>query len=1121
MIDEIRQILRSSRAFQRLVEAEGEETVVSGVAGSLRAFLVAALLEHHRRQVITIARDADAAGRLFDDLVQLIGPARVCLFAPGRQQSVTASPEKDVADVNALRVLQDSSDSVIVIPPAALLVPLPPPSGMKGKVLIISKGENRDLPALVKQLRDLGFIQQDFVNAHGDFAVRGGIVDIYTFAGENPIRAEFAGDDLESLREFDPLSQRSIRELTAASIVPNLLAQSDEHGNQFTSTVFDYARPDALVIMDEPEIMRNVLEAEARHDQPGSIPVSIVEEMLQLFPRVVVRGLGEGGIDFGSRPQPAFNGSVATLRRDLHVLQELGFTLGFTCDSPSEKARLKELVGTMPDSPAATPEPGERVNLEALQFTVGGLHEGFVLPESLVALYTEHQIFNRVKRRGQPQRQSGRRQGRLKGFSQSDLSVLHTGDYVVHADFGIGRYEGLKRIRVGGAEQEVVRVAYEGHDVLFVHLQHIARLQKYSSRDGHTPALSRLGTADWERLKERAKKKVKDIARDLILLYARRKRSEGFAFSPDTPWQKELEASFMFEDTFDQAKATLEAKKDMEAPNPMDRLICGDVGFGKTEVAIRAAFKAVLDGKQVAVLVPTTILAMQHLNTFRDRLAPYAVRLDVMSRFRSKKEQAAIATSLREGSLDIVIGTHRLLSKDIAFENLGLLVIDEEHRFGVSAKEKLRKLRSDVDTLAMTATPIPRTLHFSLLGARDLSIIATPPRNRIPIVTQMLQWNDGTIRDAVEREISRGGQVYFVHDRVQTMNDVVERLQALLPHVRMRAAHGQMSPRELENVMMAFLERQFEVLVATKIIESGLDIPNVNTIVINRADRFGMAELYQLRGRVGRSNVQAYAYLLIPPASVLPRQTIQRLQAVEEFTELGSGFNLAMRDLEIRGAGNLLGAEQSGFIENMGFETYTRILEEAVGELKDEEFKELFENEQGMKRGKRESVVETDLDAFIPELYIRGDADRLAMYRQLYLLTTPEQLKEVQEEMEDRFGKMPRETANLLEVVRLRLRSSGIGFAKVSVQESRLEVEFPPAADAEFFESERFQHIMARIAERKSNGFALHQDGTTLRLRAPIPRGATQEEQLAQAIRLLEELAGKDESGGSMPSYSS
>jgi len=699
-----------------------------------------------------------------------------------------------------------------------------------------------------------------------------------------------------------------------------------------------------------------------------------------------------------------------------------------------------------------------------------------------------------------------RRAPKFRGISDRELQQLRRGDYVVHADFGIGQFSGLSRIRVGAAEQEVVRVGYAEKDTLYVNLNYINKLQKYSSKDGHVPKVHRLGSGEWEKLKARTKKRVKDIARDLIRLYARRKHLEGIAFPADTPWQKELEASFAYEDTFDQAKATVDVKNDMESTSPMDRLICGDVGFGKTEVAVRAAFKAVMAGKQMAVLVPTTILAIQHLNTFRDRMERYGIAIEALSRFSSKKEQESIIARLREGRVDVLIGTHRILSKDVLFKDLGLLVIDEEHRFGVAAKEKLRQMRTQLDTLSLTATPIPRTLHFSLLGARDLSIIATPPRNRLPIITELLQWNDGTIVDAVRKETARGGQVYVVHDRVQTIADVTARIHELLPEVRIRHAHGQLQAHELEEVMLAFLERRIDVLVSTKIIESGLDIPNVNTIIINRADRFGMAELYQLRGRVGRSNAQAYAYLIIPPLSVLGRSTVQRLQALQEFNELGSGFNLAMRDLEIRGAGNLLGSEQSGFIEAMGFESYTRILDEAVREVKEEEFRDLFP-EAAAQAPVPAVVVEADLEALIPEGYIASERERLTIYRRLHAVSTPEQLQEVGQELRDRFGRLPEPVDTLLGLMQIKLAAARLHFPKVHVGREELQLHFPPESATAFYEAPSFQHMMTVIGSMRSAGVRVQQSANQLNALFPLGTENSDEQIIARALEYLKQIA--------------
>jgi transcription-repair coupling factor (superfamily II helicase) len=1108
MIDELRRELDSLPAFHTLTKLPPEGITLSGCAGSLNSFVIASLRDLHRRQIVVIARDDESAERLRDDLHLLAGQDGVRLFTGAATRPSGPAGERDVTDIQALRTLQDTPLSVIVSPPRGLASRLPSPTILASRSLTLEKGGLHDFEALVRQLRDFGFLQEDFVGQHGDFAVRGGILDVFTFAGENPVRAEFAGDEIESLREFDPVSQRSIRELSQATIVPDIFAadetrkDGDEGERRFNGTLLDYAADDAILVIEEPEFVRSAIErlsaSGANHRTWDDL-----QEILALFPTVRLRSSGagqEGAADAGGRPQPAFNGSIAVLRRDISALQGQNIRVRITCDTAAERDRLKELLGNLPEEDAAG-EPAP--DISAIEFSLESLHGGFILPGARLALYTEHQIFNRQKRRGK------RRTARFQGFVDRDISKLVKGDFIVHSDFGIGRFEGLQRINVGGAEQEVVKLAYDANDTLFVNLNYINRLQKYSSKEGHVPVLSRLGSGDWDRLRARAKKKVKDIARDLISLYARRKSAEGHAFAADSPWQKELEASFMYEDTFDQAKATLDVKKDMEEPHPMDRLVCGDVGFGKTEVAVRAAFKAVLDGRQVAVLVPTTILAAQHGNTFRDRLSRYAVRIEVLSRFRSKKEQQEVLEKLRTGGVDIVVGTHRLLSKDVHFPDLGLLIIDEEQRFGVAAKEKLRQMRTTVDTLSLTATPIPRTLHFSLMGARDLSIIATPPRNRLPIITEMTQWNDDLIREAVNRELQRGGQVYFVHDRVQTMDDVIGKLKKILPTVRFLNAHGQMTSHELEEVMLAFLEKRCDVLVATKIIESGLDIPNVNTIIINRADRFGMAELYQLRGRVGRSNNQAFAYLLTPPVASLPRETMQRLQAVEEFTELGSGFNLAMRDLEIRGAGNLLGAEQSGFIETMGFETYTRILEEAVMELKSEEFSELFAGEQITRPQERETLVESDFDAYIPDAYVRREVDRMGLYRRIYHLSSHQQLEEVRTELRDRFGKPPVEVENLFGMVDVRLEAGSIGFAKVRIAGGALDIEFPPENDSAFYESAEFQTIMTVIGRMKNKGASLRQDGAALRARVRLDGGSGPQDRIAASLAVLRALIAR------------
>jgi len=1076
----------------------GAPLTVTGVAGSFRALLAASLQKRLSRQMLLITPDKESAIRTADDLAVLADPFRTRLFL-GREEQETVLTERsrELHDVHTLRSLLAGEVDVVVTHPAGATLRLPPPAAVQSRARTLNTGASPGFVETVAGLQEFLFERTDIVEHPGEYAVRGGILDVFPFVGENPLRIEFVEDMVESIREFDVTSQRSIRELSSALLVPDLLAGNDA-AMPGSASLLDYLDDRALVVLDEAPLVQTAWQQLGVSARAARYDVEKTCEVLTLFPQMHITGLHAGteALDFGVRAQPSFNGSIQALVRDIVERQHTGVRILLCCDGQAELSRIRELIGAT----AASLGEDHPMDQAAIGYSLDAIHEGFLLSEQHLAVYTEHQIFGRIKRHGR------RRRARFKGITEADIPQLRKGDYIVHEDFGIGRFSGLRTIRVRDVDVEVAAVLYAENDTLYVNISYLNKLQKYSSKDGHIPKLHRLGSGEWEKLKARTKKRVKDIARDLITLYARRKMAEGFSFPPDTPWQKELEASFMYEDTFDQAKATLDVKRDMEASPPMDRLICGDVGFGKTEVAVRAAFKAVMSGKQVAVLVPTTILAAQHVQTFRDRLTRYGVGIDVLSRFKVKKEQEAVLARLRDGVLDLVIGTHRLLSKDVSFKDIGLLIVDEEHRFGVAAKEKLRLLRAQVDTLALTATPIPRTLHFSLLGARDLSLIATPPRNRLPIVTEITQWHDELIQDAVRRELRRGGQVYFVHDRVQSMGDVAARLHQLLPDVRIGTAHGQMQPRELEDVMLAFLEKRLDMLVSTKIIESGLDIPNVNTIIINRADRFGMAELYQLRGRVGRSNTQAYAYLLTPPVSVLGRSTVQRLQALQEFNELGSGFNLAMRDLEIRGAGNLLGSEQSGFIEMMGFETYTRILEEAVRELKQEEFQELFKDERTTPGAVRGFAVEADLEAFIPALYVENETERLTIYRRLYAVNTHEQLDEVGFELRDRFGKHPPQVETLLGLVRLKLSAGTLGLAKIHLSPERLEAHFPPPSDTLFYESARFQQLMTAFSRMRERGVRVTQGETRLKTTIPFGRKLEPEAVLQKANSVVQEL---------------
>ena len=1112
MFDALRAQIEQSRPFELLLEslahcAQGSDVSFGGVTGSLMSFVVSSLTVSLNKQVLLVTADRPQAEQLSDDLSLLHGDS--CrLFSTPRGHSVLAeSGPLNSESVATLRALKDSAADLIVTPADSLPIALPDPESFSLKMIRLEQGKDEPLAQLVQRLDAAGFVRQDFVGAPGEYSLRGGILDVFSHASEYPVRCEFFGDTVESMRDFDPLSQRSIREISAASIVPNVLGVGGGQGDPpRKSTLLHYLKPDAILVLMEPELIWEQVEEVFTAGDDRTLAPAVLKDQFSRLTRLNHESMSHkrDRIDFASSSQPSFNGNIRLLREHLLKLRQSQFHVVIACDGQTELKRLRELLtepmGTGDDTSASQPArevPADLTNVELIHHAV---HAGFALPEERFACYTEHQIFGRQKRKGK------RREARFRGFSDKELKQLRRGDFVVHEDFGIGRFDGLKRIRVRSIEQEVMKLLYEEGDTLYVNLNYLGRVQKYSSKDGHTPKLTRLGTQEWERLKERAKKRIQDIARDLIRLYASRKSSAGHSFPADTTWQKELEASFIYEDTFDQAKATLEVKQDMEHPFPMDRLVCGDVGFGKTEVAVRAAFKSVLDGKQVAVLVPTTILAIQHFNTFVDRTSRYAVRVAVLSRLKSRREQLQVLEQLAAGAIDIVIGTHRLLSRDVRFKDLGLLIIDEEHRFGVAAKEKLRQLRTTVDTLTLTATPIPRTLHFSLMGARDLSIIATPPRNRLPIITEVTQYYEHLITQAVRHELERGGQVYFVHDRVSDIGTWTGKLRAILPSARIRHAHGQMHARELEEVMLEFQEKKIDVLVCTKIIESGLDIPNVNTIIVNRADRFGMSELYQLRGRVGRSNIQAYAYLVVPPVSVLPGTTIQRLRAVEEFTELGSGFNLAMRDLEIRGAGDLLGAEQSGFIETMGFETYTRILDEAVRELKQQEFRGLFPSERPEAADSGETVVEVDYEALIPSSYIEDDSERLEMYRRMYVLTTHEQLLELGEELKDRFGPHPVELRHLLDAVRVRLMAGALGFKKVAVGKMSVDVEFPPDTQKTFYEGKDFQILMNEISSWKDTPLSLVQTEKALRLTARFPG---KEDLIVAAAGFFERLADR------------
>ncbi|HEX7071769.1 MAG TPA: transcription-repair coupling factor [Rhodothermales bacterium] len=1042
---------------------------MKSAAGSLAAFALHHLQASVQTPVLCITPDEDQASYLFSDLEQLpqssVPPVR--LPASGRkpydlEQIPDPTPIVERADV--LEHLTEGRAGLIVASLDALYERVPSPQAVHAETIAIRSGDMLPPDQLVERLMERGFSRVEFVDEPGELALRGGILDIFPFAGAFPIRVEFFGDEVDSLREFDPKTQRSVSRLSQARIVPNV--ETALAGGHTLAPFFDYLPDDTLIaVFDEARLLEKAASlfetAEAEFEKALSangqeLPPSPAEkyldadnirEALGRHPRIGFGSFGTTGgstVDMRARPQPDFNSSIGLLKDRLLQHRREGIDCFILCDSRGQEGRLHELLQ---DDDGAVPAT----------LLVESLHQGFEVPGLGLAVYTDHQIFNRYHR------PTARRQKkRLGGMSLRELQTLNPGDFVVHVDYGIGKFAGMQKIEVRGKQQEAVRVLFAEEDVLYVNVNALHKLHKYSGKEGHQPRLTKLGSGQWERTKSKTKKRVKDIARDLIKLYARRKASRGFAFSGDTVWQRELEASFQFEDTPDQAAAAAAVKQDMEQPFPMDRLVCGDVGFGKTEVAVRAAFKAVQDGKQVAVLVPTTILAKQHAETFTRRLQNFPVRIDVMSRFRSTAEMKEIVERAAAGKVDIVIGTHRIASKDVRFKNLGLLIIDEEQRFGVAAKERLRQLRAEVDTLTLTATPIPRTLQFSLLGARDLSIMSTPPPNRQPIVSEIHTFDRDLIRDAILYETSRGGQIFFIHNRVQSIDEMAAQIRALVPTVRVRVAHGQMQGKELEQVMLDFVDRKFDVLVSTNIIENGLDISNANTIIINHAERFGLAELHQLRGRVGRSDRKAFCYLLVPSVHVLTREARQRLQAVEEFSELGSGFSIAMRDLDIRGAGNMLGAEQSGFIEDVGFETYHKILDDAVRELRAEEFSDLFAAEP--VPAPSETVIDVEEDAFIPETYVSNNVERLNIYRRISDAQEIVALGEVRAELEDRFGELPQEVLNLLAAAELKIVATSLRVPRITYKNERLFLETPGQEDDPYFYEKVFHPLLERFS---------------------------------------------------------
>lgn len=1064
--------------LQQLLAEDGLKKIhCAGLAGSSKSLLMASVVSALPGIHLVVMPEKEDAAYVYNDLVNLLGSDDVLFFPSSFKRSVHYNQIDNGSVILRTNVVnrlgsgeqQVSGNYLVVVTYAeGLAEKVITQVKLKKNTLQLNKGEKISISFIREVLEEYHFTDVDFVYEPGQYAIRGSLVDVFSFASSDPFRIDFFGDEVESIRTFDVDTQLSKEIHEKISILPNVQELKRE---DISEPITDYLDAKSVVWINDIRFTADKLNSiydeisQRANKSEEVLPLSESQlttghYLISKLPEFKVVELtarsfypGSVQVTFNTLPQPAFNKNFNLLADDLLILTENEYKNYILSDSEKQIERLTAIFNDINKSIRFAP-------------LLRTLHEGFIDRDLLLCCYTDHQIFERYHKYTLQNYFSNR--GTL---SLKELKGLQPGDYVVHIDHGIGKFGGLEKIEINGKVQESIRLVYQDNDVLYVSIHSLHRISKYKGKDNEPPRMYKLGTAAWQKLKQNTSRKIKDIARELISLYARRKMQKGFAFAPDTYMQNELEASFIYEDTPDQVKSTKAIKEDMESENPMDRLVCGDVGFGKTEVAVRAAFKAVADSKQVAVLVPTTILALQHYHTFRDRLKEFPCNLEYINRFKKGAQQTDIVKRLKEGKIDIIIGTHRLLGADIQFKDLGLLIIDEEQKFGVSAKEKLKNLKVNVDTLTLTATPIPRTLQFSLMGARDLSVINTPPPNRHPVITELHTFNDDIIREGIEYEVSRGGQVFFINNRVQNIHEVETLIRKLCPRVKTCVAHGQMEGPELERTMTEFVGGDYDVLVATAIIESGLDIPNANTIFINNAHHFGLSDLHQLRGRVGRSNKKAFCYLLAPPLTLMTPDARRRLKAIEELSELGSGFNVALHDLDIRGAGNMLGGEQSGFIADIGFETYTKILNEAISELKETEYKEVFaskEKEQPEEEKKYvdDCQIDTDLELLFPDNYIESVTERMSLYRELDQVQTEEDLLKYESSLVDRFGPLPDASKELLEVVRLRWLANWLGFEKVVMKSSKMIGYFVSNQESPYYKSKAFTNILTFVQKQ-------------------------------------------------------
>ena len=1071
---------------------------LQGLVCSSASMFFGSMKTRLKRSVLFVLDDADEAGYFYHDLTQMLGQESVFFFPSSYRRAVKYG-QRDAANeilrTEVLARLSAGNPIFIVSYPDALAELVVSKQHLDEKILKLSVGQQIPQVDVVHQLRDFKLQEVDYVYEPGQFAVRGSIIDVYSYSCEFPFRIDFFGDEIDTIRTFNIEDQLSKDKRESIEVVPELAT-----GQTVKQCFLQFLEPSALVVMKdytylhdciekiyndgfstqslteqlegatemEAERIRQEMKKELNLVSATDFQHALCEHVRVEFGKMAdgaiarkqdqlaeAKGHSNAVISFDMAPQPLFHKNFQLLAQTLEDYQLKGYTLYILADSQKQQQRLKDIFAS------------EELEKYQIQFKPVDktIHEGFVDHEKKACFFTDHQIFDRFHKYNL--RSDSARAGKM-ALTMKELQEMAPGDFIVHVDFGIGRFGGLVRVPTGDSYQEMIRIFYANHDIVDVSIHSLYKISKYRRGDtGEPPRLSILGSGAWDKLKNKAKKRIKDIARDLIKLYAKRRKEKGFAYSSDSYLQHELEASFLYEDTPDQSKATADVKKDMESKRPMDRLVCGDVGFGKTEVAIRAAFKAACDGKQVAVLVPTTVLAYQHYQTFMHRLEQLPVTVDYLSRARSAKDTRQILQSLEEGKIDILIGTHKLISKTVHWHDLGLLIIDEEQKFGVSTKEKLRQLKVNVDTLTMSATPIPRTLQFSLMGARDMSIMRTPPPNRFPIHTEVVTFNAETISDAINFEMSRNGQVYFVCDRIAKLPELKLLIEKKVPDCRVAIGHGQMKPEELEKIIMGFINYDFDVLLSTTIVENGIDISNANTIIVMDAHHFGLSDLHQMRGRVGRSNKKAFCYLIAPPKAALTFDARRRLEALETFSDLGSGFNLAMQDLDIRGAGNLLGSEQSGFMEDLGYETYQKILSQAVTELKNEEFNDLYQEE--MKEGEQltgddfvdDCAVDSDLEMYFPDSYVPGSAERMLLYRELDHLDRDEEVEAFRQRMIDRFGPIPQEGDELIHVVGLRRVGKLLGCEKILLKGGAMQLQFVSNVDSPFYRSKMFSRVIA------------------------------------------------------------